>query len=139
MELLNPNPLSEYLLFSRSRSSSQVSLSSSSHSSNSDVQKLRISRNLLSSKRLSSVSSRHAITQKSTQSQLSPRSSLSACALAQARNVRARGKFIELETMELDWLQSLRIAAEISQGMVYLHQKHIVHRDLKPHNVLVSF
>ena len=45
---------------------------------------------------------------------------------------------IDDETFDLSPALSLRMALQISSGMLYLHEKDVIHRDLKPGNVLVS-
>ena len=35
---------------------------------------------------------------------------------------------------EFEWQAVVAIVEDISQGLVYLHEKHVVHRDLKPKN-----
>lgn len=38
----------------------------------------------------------------------------------------------------LDWLNRLRVAIDVVQGIRYLHSRGLVHRDIKLKNVLVN-
>jgi len=45
---------------------------------------------------------------------------------------------IDDESYAISYTTALRVALQISSGMLYLHAKDVIHRDLKPGNVLVS-
>ncbi|KAF0458583.1 kinase-like protein [Gigaspora margarita] len=45
--------------------------------------------------------------------------------------------YLDRNHLKLQWDDRFRIAKEIAQGLVFLHDNNIVHRDLHPRNILV--